>query len=266
MNWINIEVNTMDRPEMMRASNEQIGVWLRLMRYCCAQENGGLLEGASGFDHVTWLILARADERYFETPCPLWSWEGSDLRLWGYPESKETEVKNLRALGSEAGKKSGEARRLKKTNRTVQPTNEPNGSTATGTPRLNGIRKEVEREEEIEREREEENARADSTSSGDSNLETLAGATDALLDCNPTWDNPRVRAVVSNALRICPGPEARGRAVSDFLDELHVMEDPPDTFPLARFKGFMRHAADAAAAAPVPGFDGTTVQRFSHGE
>lgn len=262
MNWINIEVNLLDRPEMMAASNHQIGVWLRLMRYCCAQENKGILANACAFDDVMWLILARVDERYFETPCALWSWqnEDRDLVLWGYPEAKEAEVKNLKAMAAEAGKRSGESRRNRKANGTVQR----DGSTGSETDPLNGIRKEVERErKEKGKEEEDAPARSEDFSEEESDLSTLAGATDALVSINDSWDTERVRVVISNALRICPRPDRRAVAVKDFLDELLVQETAPDVFPLARFKGFMRHAAEETSG-PAPGE--SEVRRFGHGE
>jgi hypothetical protein len=265
MNWINIDVALPDCPQMLGAGNEELGIWLRLMRYCCVQENGGRIAGAALFSPMAWIVVAQVEAKRMREKALLWSWDGDDLEVFGYPSAKEGEVKAKREIARENGQKGGRPKKPKENQRETKqkPTLETNGKP---TGKAEGKGREGKGKEM------EEDARGSLSDFPDSLSVPEAGAlmdawkcVEALVGMNPAWDSHRVRAVIGNALQICPDKKTRAEGVKAFVEELMVMEERPDTFPLPRFKGFMRKSAEAGQAEKVMETRDPTNRRFQEG-
>jgi hypothetical protein len=97
-----------------------------------------------------------------------------------------------------------------------------------------------------------------------SDLMTADGCIRAIKALSPVWAKKQDGIFVS-ALQSCPDGKARAQAVMDFLVELRAMEQIPKDFPMGRFRGFMRNAAERAAKASAPGGEDTPVRRFHNG-
>jgi len=107
MNWLNIETATLDAEEFVGSEPTARATWLCLLRYCCGQENGGVIAGCKSWPDRKWQQLARVTKAEAETESALWSWEGENLRLWRYPTEKETEVQHKRERARTNGKLGG---------------------------------------------------------------------------------------------------------------------------------------------------------------
>lgn len=106
MEWINLHTSTLDSVEFKSAEDREVGVWLRLLRYCCGQENGGCIAGARKWSERQWLALVGVDRSQLLEPnhhdapdCKLWSWEGDDLTVEFYPRKRESEIRAKRRGG-----------------------------------------------------------------------------------------------------------------------------------------------------------------------
>jgi hypothetical protein len=131
MNWINIETRTIDSPEFIGSEPIERGTWLCLLRYCAGQENGGLIKGCRDWGDRKWQQLVRVTKDEAERKCELWTWEGDDLVLWGYPAEKEYEIQHMREIGrmtSDAKREAAKANGKKGGRPSVNPTSQPNGN------------------------------------------------------------------------------------------------------------------------------------------
>lgn len=109
MEWINLNTAIIDSPEFALAEPAQMGTWLRLLRYCAGQENGGVIAQAKRWTPRQWMACVRVlPEEVAE--CSLWTWEGEDLVVHFYPADREKQVKNARAAGSEGGRAKTQAK------------------------------------------------------------------------------------------------------------------------------------------------------------
>lgn len=111
MDWINIHTGTMHSEAVLDASPVQLATWLKLLHYCCLQENGGRLTGAKAFDDRKWLRMANVTKEEVQDGDRLWRWRGEDLLVSFYPSDKELIVKRNREVGAKGGKASGQSRR-----------------------------------------------------------------------------------------------------------------------------------------------------------
>lgn len=107
MNWINLNVTTLDSEEFLGSEPEQRATWLCLLRYCVGQENGGRIPGARSWTDRKWLQVVRVAEREIATACELWHWDGDDLIVSFYPADKEDEVRERRSRARSNGSKGG---------------------------------------------------------------------------------------------------------------------------------------------------------------
>lgn len=109
MEWLNLNTAVIDSPEFAMAEPAQIGTWLKLMRYCAGQENGGLIQGAKNWTARQWAGCVRVLPEDVTTS-PLWRWLGDDLMIAFYPAEREKLVKTRRAAGSDGGKAKTQAK------------------------------------------------------------------------------------------------------------------------------------------------------------
>lgn len=104
MNWLNLEIKTLRAPEYVGAEPVQRATWLNLLAYCAEQENGGVLEKCDDWKDRRWMQTCGVMRSEVETDSDLWKWKGGNLIVWGYPKSKEKEVRAKREAGSRGGK------------------------------------------------------------------------------------------------------------------------------------------------------------------
>lgn len=99
MEWLNIHTSTIDSPEVGAAEPQDIGTWLKLLRYCAGQENGGCIRGAKEWPERLWLFGVKVTAADVHRQCDLWTWQGADLLVEFYPKQKESEVRAKRKGG-----------------------------------------------------------------------------------------------------------------------------------------------------------------------
>ena len=148
MNWINIETTTLDSEEFVGSDPTERATWLCLLRYCCGQENGGVIKNCRNWPDRKWQQLTRVMFAEVEISSALWKWEGDDLHLWRYPADKETEVQHRRNRARTNGKLGG------------RPSSKPTLETDDKPTLVNFAKPEREREGEREGEREEKKGRS----------------------------------------------------------------------------------------------------------
>jgi len=105
MTYINIPTAQLEHEAFLDATDEQNGVWLKLMRYCCSTENGGRIPSVKSWSANKIMIVLRVNLEQLASTCPLWKWVGEDLLVEFYPKAKEAEVQDKRARGSRGAEK-----------------------------------------------------------------------------------------------------------------------------------------------------------------
>ena len=113
MNWLNLNIQTLDSENFLGSEPVDRATWLCLLRYCIGQENGGIIADCREWGDRKWQQLIRVTKKEAVRECDLWSWEGRDLIVWGYPVEKEEEIQLKRDRAKTNGAKGG---RPKKTN------------------------------------------------------------------------------------------------------------------------------------------------------
>lgn len=113
MVYINIHTSVLDGPEFAQAKPAAIATWLRLMRYCVGQENGGVIPGVKAWDARLCLFTLGVDRKDLHQGSPLWSWKGQDLAVLFYPGKQEKICLKRRKVGKTGGVASGKSRREK---------------------------------------------------------------------------------------------------------------------------------------------------------
>ncbi len=146
MEWVNLHTSTLDSPEVIGADPKERATWLFLLRYCCGQENGGMIRECARWGDRKWQQLVRVTRREVGIECGLWKWEGDDLRVNFYPTRRQQEIEAKRKAGRD----------------TVAKRWGKQCSSTDGSPNSSAIRSadtEGEREGEVEREGELSTAR-----------------------------------------------------------------------------------------------------------
>lgn len=119
MNWLNLRIATLHRPEYIGAEPISRATWLNVLAYCSEQENGGRITGARKWKDRQWQQTCGVCLSEVDAASPLLQWDGEDLTVWEYPLEKEGEVREKRDVARVNGKKGG---RPKTDNK---PTSEP---------------------------------------------------------------------------------------------------------------------------------------------
>jgi len=125
VNWLNLEMAFLDAAAVAGAETLDVGVWLRLMKYCGKVENGGRITGARLWTDCGWIrvVGVTAEEIRRESP-GLWNFDGDDLIVEGYPAAQEEKVKANRRNGKLGGRPSSPAKPHGKPH--GKPTENPN--------------------------------------------------------------------------------------------------------------------------------------------
>lgn len=103
MNYLNLSMQILDSPEVIGCEPIDRATWLFLLRYCAGQENSGRIAGCRQWADRKWQQLARITKEEVMRECELWSWDGDDLVVWGYPQEKQAEIAMLREAGRSGG-------------------------------------------------------------------------------------------------------------------------------------------------------------------
>lgn len=104
MEWLNLHTSVLDSPEFVGEEPVCQATWIKLLRFCIGQENGGRIHGCRGWKDRKWQQLVRVTKREAETASELITWEGDDLIVMHYPLEKELEVKTKRENGKKGGR------------------------------------------------------------------------------------------------------------------------------------------------------------------
>lgn len=147
MEYINIKLETVGDIRFVGARPVMRATWLSLLVYCAKQENSGRIANCRSWGNDTWAQIAGLRKSEVHAPCGLWSWEGDDLVVWGYPLHNEQVCRLRRDTGRLGGIASGSSRRSTKREANGSPFASPNGEAT-----LEQKGKEKEREENEERE------------------------------------------------------------------------------------------------------------------
>lgn len=133
MNWLNLQTSVIRSPEYVGCDPVQRATWLNLMVYCAEQENGGVIPGAASWKDRRWQQTCGVTKDEVGDQCELWSFDGENLNLWGYPTEKEQEIQKMRESGARGGKKRAEnaAKSKEKQDSSSPPSNLPSSPPST---------------------------------------------------------------------------------------------------------------------------------------
>ncbi len=112
MNWLNLPIATIRRPEYVGSDPVHRATWLNLMVWCAEQENGGIIAGCADWKCRRWQQTCGVTLAEVQDACDLWHIDAHGLTLWGYPSEKEKEVASKRSGGSKGGSARAENARL----------------------------------------------------------------------------------------------------------------------------------------------------------
>ena len=108
MNWLNLQTSVIRSPEYVGCDPIQRATWLNLMVYCAEQENGGVIPDCKSWKDRRWQQTCGVTNDEVSDNCDLWSFDGENLVLWGYPTEKEEEIQKMRESGARGGRKRAE--------------------------------------------------------------------------------------------------------------------------------------------------------------
>lgn len=107
MNWLNLNIQTLDSENFVGSDPVDRSTWLCLLRYCIGQENSGVIVNCGEWADRKWQQLVRVTKKEAERKCDLWSWDGETLIVWGYPDDKQDEIQMKRERAKTNGVKGG---------------------------------------------------------------------------------------------------------------------------------------------------------------
>ncbi len=143
MIWINIKTTTLRESEYISASPTQQATWLKLLAYCSEHENGGVIDGAGGWNERAWLFGCGITLEEVRDQCGLWKFDGTgSLSVWNYPVEKELEVVAKREAGKRGGQAKAQNRSTACSSATAQPVAQLVAKTdsACSSPPTEGVR------------------------------------------------------------------------------------------------------------------------------
>jgi hypothetical protein len=107
MKYFNLDFALLGQSQFLKASNAQIGVWLKLVSYCAAQENGGMITACDIWQDREWLIACGVTRSEVHQDSPLWIIDphNGTLDLMHYPREMERKVQAMRKAGKKGAKR-----------------------------------------------------------------------------------------------------------------------------------------------------------------
>jgi hypothetical protein len=106
MKWLNFEIPRMRSEPFAGATNEQLGTWLRLIIFCCEQENDGVIPFCANWSDRQWSTCAGLEKAEVLAPSPLWLFrENGSLYVSNFPHEKLTEIVHKRIAANRTNEK-----------------------------------------------------------------------------------------------------------------------------------------------------------------
>jgi len=110
MEWIKLDLKTLDSREYLGSDPLGRATWLNLLGYCGKQENGGRIHDCASWPDRMWQQICGVTQEETRLECDLYHWDEDDLVVAFYPTKAEEIIQSRR----EAGKAGAEARWQKK--------------------------------------------------------------------------------------------------------------------------------------------------------
>jgi hypothetical protein len=110
MQWLNLQTSMRTAPQFIGADPVQRATWVCLMLYAAEHETGGVIRNCADWKDRQWQQTCGVTKAEIEDACDLWTRDGADIVLWGYPIDKEQVVRAKREYAAKGGRVSGEAR------------------------------------------------------------------------------------------------------------------------------------------------------------
>jgi hypothetical protein len=107
MKWININEDIFATAEVAGASNEAVGIWIKVLRYCTCRENGGCIVGAADWNSKIWQTTCGITAKEVRRAHPLVEIIGADVKVLHYPIAQENCVRAKREAGEKGGRPKG---------------------------------------------------------------------------------------------------------------------------------------------------------------
>jgi hypothetical protein len=99
MEYINLHTSILDSAEFRAAEPFQQATWLKLLRYCVGQENGGVIHDCRSWQDRVWIQTAGVTTEDVAAACKLFWFDEQDLIVNFYPEEAEKQTKAMRKGG-----------------------------------------------------------------------------------------------------------------------------------------------------------------------
>lgn len=106
MNYWNVPTDILCSPDLGKAPYSSIGIWFRVMIYCCRAENDGRIVGGATWSNMELLVNIGCKMEHIKAAHPLITIEGDDLVIGHYPSSSLQAVRYKREIGKTGGRKS----------------------------------------------------------------------------------------------------------------------------------------------------------------
>lgn len=107
MEYLNLHASILDSVAFIGSEPVDQATWLKLQRYCIGQENGGIIPDCKDWKDRKCQQLLRITRAEMLRDCDLWTWQGNDLHLYGYPLEQEAKVIRKRGIARTNGQQGG---------------------------------------------------------------------------------------------------------------------------------------------------------------
>jgi len=96
MQWLNLNVATLDSEEFVFSTPVEQSVWLNVQCLYISQENAGVIPGTRCWTNRQWQQMVRVPRKDVLRESRLWEWRADDLVVKFYPHSSQLEVQAKR--------------------------------------------------------------------------------------------------------------------------------------------------------------------------
>lgn len=105
MQYVNLSISILSSAEFVGSEPIDRATWLCLLRYCVIHENSGVIEACAEWADRKWQQLACVTrDEVMGRECQLWSLEGTNIVVFGYPIEQQKATIELRKRGQKAAK------------------------------------------------------------------------------------------------------------------------------------------------------------------
>lgn len=99
MKYLNLYASLGRHPSMLQATNEQSGVWFKLICYCHEQMNSGVIQCCHDWPDRTWAAVAGTTAAFVAQESPLWHMSAMVMVVHHYNVDAETAYKRKQEMG-----------------------------------------------------------------------------------------------------------------------------------------------------------------------